>query len=103
MKKNVACIICYLCVFINQHCFSQDNNYKAGYYVTLQGDTIKGFFLAKGNNILNEVNFKNSKEDNNVHVFSIDSCNAISIGKHNYTNWYGRRSMTYVTKFDFQI
>lgn len=103
MKIFIASFICSLCVFVNQHCVSQDINYKAGYYITLQGDTIKGFILVKGNNILNDVNFKNSKSDKNVNLVSLDSCNAISIGKSKYINWYGRRSMTYVTKFDFQI
>ena len=103
MKVNAILLVFFLCFLVNQNCMSQNSNYTAGFYVNQQGDSINEYFSANKNNMLSDLKFKTSLQESNHVNISFDTCKVLSFGKSLYINWYGRRGMAYISKFDFRI
>ena len=103
MKTITVLKIFLFLFFFNCQCFSQESTYKQGYYTTHTGDTVNGYFSAKEKNLKKGVRFRNNLTEKKFIQLSLDDVNAISFGKKNYLNWYGKRGITYVRKFDFEI
>ncbi len=103
MKSRTISLTFILCFVINSNCISQNNNYVAGYFLNQKGDTIKGYFLAEKNNQLADLKFKKNIKESSFLNISFDTCQAVSFEGFSYLNWYGKRSMTYISNSDLMI
>ena len=82
---------------------SQDSKYIPGFYVNQNGDTVSGYFYTKDKSALSNLKIKRDLSEKTSHTISFDTCKVLSFGNDTYFNWYGKRGMAYISKFNFEI
>lgn len=96
-----AFITLFFLFTVKATCFAQKDNYVAGGYVTLQGDSVKGAVSVLPNTRL--FRFKSESPGHESGIISIDTIKSIQAGKENYAVWYGTRTVTYVDPIEMDI
>lgn len=103
IKKNLLLFsFCFHTLF-STICISQTNGFVAGYYINQKGDTVAGFGYLKADEIPVFFRFKRQLSDDVFSNISYDSCKLLYLADEVYVIWNGKRSMTYVDKYDFTI
>lgn len=103
MKINIISLLLFLFFLINHDCMSQKNNYVAGFYVNQKGDSVNGYFSINKNDALSNFKFKSRLQESSHLNISFDTCKTLSFGKNYYINWFGKRGMAFISKFEFTI
>ena len=103
MKKSFILVNFFVCLTISYDAIFQDKEYEPGYYVTQNGDTIKGYFWTKDQNKLSNLKMKKEVNETISTDLSFDTCQSLLIKNRFYVSWYGKRCMAYVSKFDFDL
>lgn len=103
MKKIKFLFSISIPMLLSNLCSSQTKDFVSGYYINQRGDTIVGYGALKSVYISGVFKFKRQLPGNDISNISFDSCRSIFLGDEIFVPWYGKRSMTYVDKYDFTI
>ncbi len=91
-------LLALLCITVN----SYSQNFRAGYYINLQGDTSRGFTSGPDKSATFDFYFKSTPEAT-AEKIPFASCRLLCWGDQVFTGWYGRRNMSYVNRIDQNV